>query len=109
MVFSWIRRLGNQPDFRIDFPLLVQRISPGGLESRCERPALRAVQREWPANRDIKDKSRPENEWRTGYHTHNTGAWVQDNGGGNLFYPDGQGSMPPLGAVKRMRDGALRI
>ena len=98
--------LGNQPDFRIDFPSLVQRgFLLAAWKAGVSGQLYWAVQREWPANRDIKDKSRPENEWRTGYHNVNTGAWVQDNGGGNLFYPDGQGSMLPSARVKRMRDG----
>ncbi len=98
--------LGNQPDFRIDFPSLVQRgFFLAAWKAGVSGQLYWAVQREWPANRDIKDRNRPENEWRTGYHNVNTGAWVQGNGGGNLFYPDGQGSMLPSVRVKRMRDG----
>jgi hypothetical protein len=99
-------RLGEEPDFRIDFPSLVQRgFFLAAWKAGVSGQLYWAVQREWPANRLIENRSRPEDEWRAGYNNVNTGAWVQDNGGGNLFYPDGQGSMLPSVRVKRMRDG----
>lgn len=99
-------RLGEEPDFRIDFPSLVQRgFFLAAWKAGVTGQLYWAVQREWPANRLIENRSHPEEEWRAGYANVNTGAWVQDNGGGNLFYPDGQGSMLPSVRVKRMRDG----
>ncbi len=64
-----------------------------------------ALQREWPSNKEIRNKNHSENEWRTGYENAFSKRWVEDNGGGNLFYPDGTGSMLPTSRVKRIRDG----
>lgn len=98
--------LGNQPDFRIDFPAVVHRtFFLADWKAGVRGHLYWAVQREWPANRNIRDKNRPEHEWRTGYHHASSNAWVQDNGGGNLFYPDPTGGMLPTPRVKRIRDG----
>jgi hypothetical protein len=98
--------LGNQPDFRIDFPAVVHRsFFLADWKAGVRGHLYWAVQREWPANRGIRDKHRPELEWRTGYHHASSNAWVEDNGGGNLFYPDGGGGMLPTPRVKRIRDG----
>lgn len=98
--------LGNEPDFRIDFPAIVQRaFFLADWKAGVKGHLYWAVQREWPANKDIRDKHRPENEWRTGYRHAFSNAWVEDNGGGNLFYPDPSGRMLPTPRVKRIRDG----
>lgn len=98
--------LGSQPDFRIDFPAIVQRaFFLADWKAGVKGHLYWAVQREWPANKDIRDKIRPENEWRTGYRHAFSDAWVEDNGGGNLFYPDPSGGMLPTPRVKRIRDG----
>lgn len=98
--------LGSQPDFRIDFPATVQRaFFLADWKAGVKGHLYWAVQREWPANKDIRDKHHPENEWRTGYNHAFSNAWVEDNGGGNLFYPDPAGGMLPTPRVKRIRDG----
>lgn len=98
--------LGSQPDFRIDFPAIVQRaFFLADWKAGVKGHLYWAVQREWPANKDIRDKAHPENEWRTGYRHAFSNAWVEDNGGGNLFYPDPSGRMLPTPRVKRIRDG----
>lgn len=98
--------LGEEPDFRIDFPSLVQRgFFLAAWKAGVTGQLYWAVQREWPENSLIENRSRPEDEWRAGYNNVNTGAWVQGNGAGNLFYPDGRGSMLPSVRVKRIRDG----
>jgi len=98
--------LGNEPDFRLDFPPLAHRaFFLADWKAGVTGHLYWAVQREWPANRGIRDKSRPEHEWRTGYNHASTNAWIEDNGGGNLFYPDPVGGMLPTPRVKRIRDG----
>lgn len=98
--------LDNQPDFRIDFPALAHRgFFLADWKAGVKGHLYWAVQREWPANKDIRDKNHPEHEWRPGYHHISSNAWVEDNGGGNLFYPDAAGGMLPTPRVKRIRDG----
>jgi hypothetical protein len=98
--------LGNEPDFRIDFPAMAQReFFLADWKAGVTGHLYWAVQREWPANKDIRDKNRPEHEWRTGYHHASSNAWVEDNGGGNLFYPDPAVGLLPTPRVKRIRDG----
>lgn len=98
--------LGNEPDFRIDFPAMAQRgFFLADWKAGVKGHLYWAVQREWPANKDIQDKGRPEHEWRPGYEHHFTKAWSDANGGGNLFYPDEAGGMLPTSRVKRIRDG----
>lgn len=96
----------NEPDFRIDFPAVAQRgFFVADWKAGVQGHLYWAVQREWPANKNIRDKDHPENEWRTGYANAFSKVWVEDNGGGNLFYPDATGSMLPTPRVKRIRDG----
>jgi hypothetical protein len=98
--------LGNEPDFRLDFPAIAHRaFFLADWKAGVKGHLYWAVQREWPANRGIRDKSHPEREWRTGYNHASTNAWIEDNGGGNLFYPDPVGGMLPTPRVKRIRDG----
>jgi hypothetical protein len=98
--------LGHEPDFRLDFPPIAHRaFFLADWKAGVKGHLYWAVQREWPANRGIRDKSRPEREWRTGYNHAFSNAWVEDNGGGNLFYPDPAGGMLPTPRVKRIRDG----
>ena len=99
-------RLSTEPDFRIDFPGAVQRgfFSADWAEGVTGH-LYWAVQREWPNNQGIQDKSRPESEWQTAYANAFTQKLSEDNGGGNLFYPDGAGGMLPTPRVKRIRDG----
>lgn len=99
-------QLQNEPDFRIDFPPMAQRgFFLADWKAGVQGHLYWAVQREWPGNKEIRDKNHPENEWRTGYENINSKRWVEDNGGGNLFYPDGEGRMLPTPRVKRVRDG----
>lgn len=96
----------NEPDFRIDFPPMAQRgFFLADWKAGVNGHLYWAVQREWPANKDLRDKLHPENEWRPGYESVSSKTWVEDNGGGNLFYPDVTGSMLPTPRVKRIRDG----
>jgi hypothetical protein len=98
--------LTNEPDFRIDFPAAAQRgFFVADWKAGVKGHLYWAVQREWPANKNLRDKSHPENEWRTGYENVFSKVWVEDNGGGNLFYPTPAGSMWPTPRVKRIRDG----
>ncbi len=98
--------LDNEPDFRIDFPAMAQRgFFLADWKAGVKGHLYWAVQREWPVNKDIQDKDRPENEWRPAYENCFSKKWTDSNGGGNLFYPDGTGSMLPTPRVKRVRDG----
>ena len=98
--------LGTELDFRLDFPAVVHRaFFLADWKAGVTGHLYWAVQREWPGNKDVPDKARPESAWRPGYENVNSKRWVQDNGGGNLFYPDGAGSMLPSVRVKRVRDG----
>jgi hypothetical protein len=99
-------RLDTEPDFRIDFPGSVQRgfFTADWVEGVTGH-LYWAVQREWPNNKGIQNKTRPEAEWQTAYANVFTQKLSEDNGGGNLFYPDGAGGMLPTPRVKRIRDG----
>ncbi|MFC1713783.1 glycoside hydrolase domain-containing protein [Candidatus Poribacteria bacterium] len=99
-------RLHLEPGFRIDYPGTVQRgFFLADWKNDVTGHLYWAMTREWPANKSIKDKSLPEREWITGYIRSTDGKWAKDNGGGNLFYPDGAGGMLPTSRVKRIRDG----
>ena len=99
-------RLPQEPDFRIDFPAMAQRgYFLADWKAGVQGHLYWAVQREWPANKDVRDKNHPEHEWRLGYQNVNSKAWTEANGGGNLFYPDATGGMLPTPRVKRIRDG----
>ncbi len=98
--------LENEPDFRIDYPPVVHR----GFFLADWKAGVRghlywAVEREWPDNRAVKDRRQPEADWRTGYTNIFSGKWIDANGGGNLFYPDGSGKLFPSPRAKRVRDG----
>jgi len=98
--------LASEPDFRIDFPPVAHRgFFMADWKAGVKGHLYWAVQREWPDNKEIRDKSRPENEWRPGYHNSISKVWTQANGGGNLFYPDEAGGMLATPRVKRIRDG----
>lgn len=98
--------LAQEPDFRIDFPPVVHRgFFLADWKAGVKGHLYWAVQREWPANQDLRENSRPENQWRHGYVNVSSHSWTESNGGGNLFYPDGAGGMLPTPRVKRIRDG----
>jgi hypothetical protein len=99
-------RLNDEPDYRLDFP---------GVAQRCFFIAdwyvgatghlYWAVQREWPTNAALREAARPEDGWQLGYISSTSGKRSDDNGAGNLFYPDQAGGMLPSARVKRIRDG----
>lgn len=98
--------LAEEPDFRIDFPPAVHRaFFLADWKAGVKGHLYWAVQREWPANQELRENPQPEGQWRHGYVNVNSKTWTESNGGGNLFYPDGAGGMLPSARVKRIRDG----
>ncbi|MCL2743593.1 MAG: DUF4091 domain-containing protein [Planctomycetaceae bacterium] len=100
-------QINSSPDFRIDFPPLLQRyFFLANWRAGIDGHLYWAAHREWPFNKEIQNKERVEDEWVPSYAHGHTGARINDCGAGNLFYPGGKENVVlPSVRVKYLRDG----
>ena len=100
-------QIDSSPDFRIDFPPIVQRyFFLADWRAGIDGHLYWAAHREWPFNKALRTKERVEEEWEPSYSSSFDGRRIDDCGAGNLFYPGGTKEIVlPSVRVKYLRDG----
>jgi len=97
----------SSPDFRIDFPPILQRyFFLANWRAGIDGHLYWATHREWPLNKELRTKKQVEEEWAPSYASAINGNRVDDCGAGNLFYPGGpENIVVPSVRAKYLRDG----